>query len=411
MDSVMNNPRLRVVPVPVEVEGRKMLLFQDPERITEQTVLMPVEAAAIVQFFDGTKSIKDIQQEIMKASGQLIDSTLIQQIVDQLDEHLLLDSPRLHEHMRTLHEKWAQSETRPTSHAGASYPEEKDELVKFLDAFYTDEKGPGAMPGETVADDLKGIIAPHMDIMDSGATTAHAFKTVAERTEAKLFVIFGTAHMEERRVFIMSDKDFETPLGVAKTDRDLVESVKRKMSNKNPINDYIHKDEHSIEFMVVFLQHLFAGKRDFRILPVLVDGISPSIITGEPPEKEPEFRDFMGALKSALDERGEKHCVIAGADLAHLGPRYGDKEGWAPIRMKEEEETDMDMLSPLLSGDRDGFFHKVADIRDKRRVCGLSPIYAAMHATGAARSDLLRWSYWYDSQTRSVVSYASMALY
>ena len=42
------NPRLRVTPVPVEVQGWQMLMFQDPDRFTEEAVLMPVEAAAIM---------------------------------------------------------------------------------------------------------------------------------------------------------------------------------------------------------------------------------------------------------------------------------------------------------------------------------------------------------------------------
>ncbi|MFO8058591.1 MAG: AmmeMemoRadiSam system protein B, partial [bacterium] len=349
MDELNINPRLRVAPVPVQVEGKKMLLFQDPEGIVEESVLVPLEAAAIIQYFDGSRSVREIQEELTRQTGQLIDSDLIENLARQLDEKLLLDSPRFHGHVMKLNEEWAAQEVRPALHAGNSYPAEKEKLKKFLDGFYTAPDGPGGLPGERKASDLKGIVAPHMNINDSGACTAHAFKALAENTDASLFIIFGTAHMEEQRVFIMSDKDFRTPLGTARTDKDLVNRIARLQSNRNPLHDYIHKQEHSIEFMVVFLQHALADS-DVRILPVLCNGFQPSVISETSPRKEPAFKDFMSALNTALSERNEKVCFIAGADLAHLGPRYGDQENYGPARMKEEEAEDRKMLDHLAQG-------------------------------------------------------------
>lgn len=411
VDEMEIRPRLRVAPLVVEIEGRQMLLFQDEERITEETVVMPVEAAAVIQFFDGSKSVREIQEEFMRQSGQLLDSRIIEDVVAQLDEHLLLDSPRLHQHLRQLNEQWMENRVRPAALAGRGYPGEKKDLVEFLDSFYPAPEGPGLPGASSGADGLKGIVAPHMDIRDSGSVTAHAFKALAERTEAGLFVVFGTGHMEAQRMFVPTDKDFETPLGVARTDREMVERINRLRRDRNPLDDYIHKQEHSIEFMVLFLQHALSGKRDFRIVPVLTAGMTPSIISGMPPSEEPAFLDFMGALKQAISERGEPVCFIAGADLAHLGPRYGDRETYAPIRMGEEEESDRRMLGPLLSGDKEGFFDHVSREKDRRKICGLSPIYSLMEASSPKKGELLKWGYWHDSATHSVVTFASMAFY
>jgi AmmeMemoRadiSam system protein B len=411
MDAMENNPRLRVAPVPVEVQGRRMLMFQDPDRITEEAVLMPVEAAAIIQFFDGAHSVRQIQEEIMRASGQLIDTELIQDIVDQLDERLLLESPRFIAHLKKLNDDWSAVEARPAYHAGRGYPEQKKELSSFLESFYAAPEGPGELPSKPRSNDLKAIIAPHMDISASGTVIAHAFKALAERTEAGLFVIFGTGHMEPQRMFVLSDKDYETPLGRVRTDRDLVDRIQKLRKNRNPMDDYIHKQEHSIEFMVLFLQHALGDRREIRIVPVLAAGMSANVLTGAPPSADPAFRDFMDALDKAMAERGEPVCFIAGADLAHLGPRYGDKETWAPIRMAEEEELDRGMLAPVLAGDKDGFFNEIAKIKDRRRICGLPPIYAAMEAGKAQSGEFLKWAYWHDDSTHSAVTFASIALY
>lgn len=411
MEAMETVPRLRVMPVPVEVQGKRMLLFQDQERISEESVLMPEDAALIIQFFDGNHTLRQIQEEIMRQSGQLVDSKVLEEIQDQLDEHLLLDSPRLHDHLEKLNDAWAAQKARAAYHAGQGYPDTKEELTGFLDAFYNAPEGPGEQTSLAPSKIIKGIVAPHMDIRDSGACTAFAFKALAEETDAELFVIFGTGHMEPQRMFVPSDKDFETPLGVAKTDKELVERIAKLRRDRNPINDYIHKQEHSIEFMVVFLQHALQGKRDFTILPILASGMSTSVATRTAPSGDPGFRDFMEALKQALTERDQKVCFIAGADLAHLGPRYGDKENYAPIRMAEEEETDRKMLEPLLVGDKEGFFQQIANVGDRRKICGLAPVYSMMEVCGADKGELLKWGYWHDQSTHSVVTYTSMTFY
>jgi len=409
MDAPEYKPRLRVSPVPVEAQGKRLLLFQDPEGFTDETVAMPLEAAVIVQFFDGTRSLREIQEELLRQSGQLIDTQLIAEIVEQLDQHLLLESPRFFAHVQKLNDEWDREKVRPAIHAGSAYPEDPAALKKFLDDCYLSPAGPGALPGPAHDRGLRAIVAPHMDLRDSGPTCAHAFKRL-EETDADTFVIFGTGHAEAQRLFVLSDKDFATPLGVAAADHEVIARMRRRQHNQNPLNDYLHKDEHSIEFMVVLLQHALAG-RPFKIVPVLCSGAAVHVAVREPQGTDPTFKDFIGALTTALAEAGRKTCFIAGADLAHLGPRYGDKEHWAAVRMAEEEKTDRDMLAPLARGDRDGFFAAIAAIGDRRRVCGLPPIYAAMAASGATQAQLLKWSYWPDRETQSVVTFAAMALY
>jgi len=405
------NPRLRVAPIPVEVNGQQMLMFQDPERITEETVLMPLAAAVIVQFLDGNHSLRQIQEELMRASGQLIDSAVIENLVAELDQHLLLDSPRFHDHLMKLNEEWSRERVRPGYHAGRAYPEKPDELIEFLDGFYRDPGGPGALPGPAGAQDLKAIVAPHMEISDSGAVSAHAFKALAERTDASLFIVFGTGHMEGQRMFVPSDKDFATPLGTVPADRELIARISRLRRDRNPLFDYVHKQEHSIEFMVLFLKHALRDRPNLRIVPVLVAGFAPSVLAGTAPGQDPSFKEFIAALREALAERNEPTVMIAGADLAHLGPRYGDQERYAPIRMAEEEAADRKMLDPLLRADRDGFFQAIAAEKDRRRVCGLPPVYAMLAATDLSRGELLKWAYWHDRDSHSVVTFASLAFY
>ena len=68
-------------------------------------------------------------------------------------------------------------------------------------------------------------------------------------------------------------------------------------------------------------------------------------------------------------------------------------------------------LNALTRGDKDGFFMEIARERDRRKICGLPPVYALIEASGAGRGELLKWQYWHDPTTHSVVTFTSMAFY
>lgn len=407
----MDKPKLRnIQAVPAEISGQRVLVFQDPERITPDAVAVPIELAPILQYFDGSNTVLDIQAGLMRKTGQLIDSEQIQKIVQDMDEVFLLESERFFAHVRKIMDDWEGSSARPAAMAGSAYPADPGTLSGLLDGFYTDPAGPGA-PGEPASDDLKGVLAPHIDLNDNGPCYAHAYKALAERTKAETFFILGTAHSEAAQTFIFCEKDFETPLGKAETDRAFIELVRRRLADRSDRTDMAHRLEHSIEFQVVFLQHLFEGKKNFRIIPLLVGSFHHLIVSGSPPNKDPLVTDFIRAVRETIDEKGKKVCFVTGGDLAHLGPRYGDRDTYAPIREREIFEEDRKMMEPLTNGDPEGFFKSVADTGDRRRICGVSPLYTMLALIKPEKGEMLKWSCWFDKMTGSAVSFASMAFY
>jgi hypothetical protein len=54
------------------------------------------------------------------------------------------------------------------------------------------------------------------------------------------------------------------------------------------------------------------------------------------------------------------------------------------------------MLDAVMAGEAGAFFDSVAADGDRRRICGLSPIYAFLRALPGARGELLRYSQWPD---------------
>ena len=98
--------------------------------------------------------------------------------------------------------------------------------------------------------------------------------------------------------------------------------------------------------------------------------------------------------------------LIAGADLAHVGPRFGDPEPVSPADLATLGDEDRAMLEAVEAGDAEAFFDGVARDGDRRRICGLSPIYALLRALGGARGTLRRYGQWPDPQ--GVVTFASV---
>jgi hypothetical protein len=64
------------------------------------------------------------------------------------------------------------------------------------------------------------------------------------------------------------------------------------------------------------------------------------------------------------------------------------------------------MLAAVEAGDAAAFFESVRQDGDRRRICGLSPIYTLLRMLDGTRGTLRRYDQWPDPQ--GVVSFASV---
>jgi len=406
------NPKLRsdLIVVPVEVSGERLLLFQDPERWCQELVFVPIELTPILQQFDGSLSVREIQENLMRQTRELVPSEVIEKIITELEERHLMDSENFHHYIAGIKTEWEKAEARPPALSGQSYPKEAEELKKMLDAFYSAQGGPG-IPGENKGNSLKAVVAPHIELSGNGACYAHAYKKIIEESDAELFLILGTGHNITEDILVLSEKHYQTPLGFAQTDREFVQGVRKRLKKKSFLGDFSHRSEHSIELQVIFLQHLLQGRRDFKIVPVLVGTFQQMIELGSSPEDDLLVKDYIKAIQAQVKASGKKTLLIASADLAHLGPKYGDQETFTREREEALKADDEKMFRHLEKGDAEGFFQEVSKIKDSRKICGLAPIYFITRIAEPSRGELLKWSVWWDEQTGSAVSFCAMALY
>ena len=404
-------PKLRPLEaIPVQMQGRQMIALRDPQGLAPQTISLSRDLFFIVSLFDGEHSVVDIQTEYARRFGELIFSEKIQEIVEQLDANYFLDSERFSEFVSGLEREFASQEARPPFHAGRAYPGDATELRARLKSFFDDAEGtpPEEAPGPAP---LKGIVAPHIDFDRGGPCFAQAYGQIAGTCEADLFVILGTIHVGTKRRFVLTRKDFATPLGRARTDGEVVDAVASGLAEDFLADELTHRTEHSLEFQVVFLQYVLGADREFCILPVLCSSLAEQTGQGQTPDDVPEVAAFLEALKAALTSSGRPFCVIAGADLAHVGPRFGDQQPITPGVAQVVEQEDRQMLEFVRASDRTAFFGSIQEEGDKRKICGVPPIYAMLHLIEPCQGRLLKYDQAIDENGHSLVSFASMTFH
>lgn len=396
-----DRPRLRPLEAfPVEQDGQRMVALRDPSGFTDEIVVLPGALLDLVSLFDGDHSIAEMQSILSRRHGGAPSAEQIGDVIRGLDEHGLLDSARFAERRSAIEAAFRESVSRPAAHAGGAYAGEAEALVAQIEGFFSDPAGPGAvkMPGLPGGGHLRGLIAPHIDFHRGGPTYAWAYRELIERSDADLFVILGTCHAGMADPFAVTLKAFETPLGPAPVDREFFEALSRRYGADLLASELAHRREHSIEFQAVMLRHVLRHRRPFTILPILASYVHEAVWTHGDPERDRRVPRFIEALLETMAASTRRVCVIAGVDLAHVGPRFGDATPNTPESLEAVGAADRSMLETILAGDPTGFYASIAHDGDQRRICGLSPIYTFLRALPGVGGRLMQYRQWPDPE-------------
>jgi AmmeMemoRadiSam system protein B len=394
----LSRPRLvPLEPRPIELEdGSPAVVLRDPMGVLEGAAVVSPAAYWVLAHFDGSRELPEVVRALAEA-GVRIQLSDVEQVASQARQAGLVHGP-------TYRSRRAEALTafragpRAPACAGGAYPADEVELREMLAASYGHQDGPGPRDARSRAGQgVRLLVAPHIDFHRGGPAYAHAYAAL-EGCDADLFVVFGTAHASPPHLFTLTRQDYATPLGTVATDRAVVNALAAELSEEELFGDeLVHVGEHSCEFQMVWLRWLL-GDRPFRAVPVLCSSIShlddPAGATDR----------FLAALARAT--RGRRVCYVAGADLAHVGPQYGDPRAPTRDELAGLAAEDRRTLGFLAGADAAGF-HRDAVVDDaRRRLCGVAPIYAALRASGRG-ARLLHYGQWTDGT--DMVSFAAAA--
>jgi len=410
------NPKLRPIDAfPVEQGGKTLIYLKDPLNLATPLGISPV-GYFILAHFDGRHSLLDIQEAYNKQFGALLLSDELKTFIAMLDEHYYLESERFERHQAAIVEEFRRLPTRAAAHVGGVYKADPAELAEQLDSFFTAAGSPGLPSGQNSTPAPRAIVAPHIDFHRGRPGYAWAYKSLAESDGADLYILLGTSHCSGRTPYILTLKDFETPLGMVETDREFVQRLQAKCPEDLFADEYLHRGEHALEFQVVLLKHMaqkraaLSGRpeKPFKIVPILVSSFHAAIIGRTLPEKDPTIGKFLNVLREMAGQETRQVCFVAGVDLAHVGRQFGDREPIDDEFLKWVEREDLDLVERLTALDAPGFFNAIAKDQDKRRICGFSPLYSLIHLLDGTKGIQLKYSQAFTPETGSAVTFTSV---
>ena len=187
---------------------------------------------------------------------------------------------------------------RTAAFAGSWYPGSTPAITAEVDG-YLAAAGDLAVPGRLIA-----LISPHAGLHYSGPVAAHGYGLLRGR-DSLTAVLVGPSHRAAFDcVAVHAHGSWVTPLGRVPVDEDLAEAL----LDSNPAiveKPGVHRDEHSLEMQMPFLQRLVPG---LRIVPVMMGTQSRG-----------EVDALAAALVEALEGRDDV-VIVASSDLSHFEP-------------------------------------------------------------------------------------------
>jgi len=280
--------------------------------------------------------------------------------------------------------------------AGAFYERSRDALLRQIRECYTHPLGPGRVPQVQSGDRrILGLVVPHAGYVYSGPIAAHSYAALAVDGWPSSFVILGPNHHGAGAPMAITNHDWQTPLGLAAVDPGLYARL-----SKPPLEEDVraHRDEHSIEVQLPFLQQLHES---VRFVPICMAF------------QEYELASEVGRLVADA-VKGADVILIASSDFTHVGPQYNQIPTRGLSAPEFAKEQDAKAIEKILALDANGFAGKVTQAEIS--MCGYGAVIAMLTAAkqlGAKGAKLLKYGTSSDvsHDAHMAVGYGAIAVY
>jgi AmmeMemoRadiSam system protein B len=398
-------PRLRAALdfFPSPAPDQPGLFIRDPYRYSDAMLVVPPPLVECLQCFDGRQTDLDLRAMLVRITGDIQIGELERHLIATLSSAGFLEDEVFAGMKAARQQEFAEAPRRDAVHAGGAYPLEIAALSQTMNRYMD-----GATAHPHAADKLTGIAAPHVSPEGGWQSYRAAYQALGPDLKDRTFVILATSHYGEPEHFGLTRKSFVTPMGETATNTALVDRLATDGGDAVLMEDYCHSFEHTVEFQVIFLQHIYGP--DIRILPILCGQFANSLYRGGAPEDDPGVQRFLASLGEMAAREGDNLFWVLGIDMAHMGARYHD--GFSAYAdqgiMAEVAERDRKRIERVNESDGAGFWSLIQENRDDLKWCGSSPLYTFLKAMPGARGELLRYEQW-NIDPKSVVSFAGIA--
>lgn len=385
-----------------------MLLLRDGLRLSETAIAVPRPLGPLLALMDGTRDTAELEAALRIRTGVRLAPGLLQQLLSDLDSALLLENERYVAAKADALQAYRQAPFRSLTMDGSGFPTNADDAAPYLQG-HLDALPP--FDPSTAVEPIRGLVSPHIDYERGGAVYAEVWRAAAQAAqEADLVLMLGTDHQGSCGTLTLTRQSYATPWGVLPTDLEVVDSLTQILSPEAAYAEELHhRGEHSVELAATWLHFVRQG-RSVPIVPILCGSFAQFVAGEADPALYTPFSAAVELLRELLARR--RVLVVAAADLAHVGPAFGDPYGVDFVARAQLRNADERLLKTVLAGDAAAFFGQLQRERDRRHVCGLPPIYLALRLLGQSRGEPAGYAICpADPQGTSYVSIAGVVLY
>ncbi len=387
---------------PVQHQGQQFVLIRDSLGLVPEGKAVGLPLYQIMMLLNGNTTVRDLQMELMRQrGGVLVGADEINNLLAHLDESFLLDSERFKNAKERIITDFTSRRIRPCSHCGKSYPENPSELRVRLDEILNSELSIPEPEGK-----IEALVAPHIDLNVGYKSYSSAYQLLKHTAPSRV-ILLGVGHQLQNALFSLTDKDFETPLGVTKNDQASINWLREAGQDIIAPDDFVHRSEHSIEFQIIFLQHLLADN-PFTIIPILCGSLQMGLPEYTRQAYQEKAGRFLEELRLILSAPDQETLLVAGVDFSHTGPKFGH-EMPATYLENSSQEHDQNLLKHLTRLDATNFWEESRRVNDQFNVCGFSALACLLEILPQCQGELLHYEIWHEEPTRSAVSFASVA--
>ncbi|MBN1477079.1 AmmeMemoRadiSam system protein B [Candidatus Sumerlaeota bacterium] len=374
----LDRPRLRPIEaIPIEHEGETLIGLHDPSGLAKSGLAVSPPMFFALTLMNGLTSIDQITAAFKQQFDVELPEGTLREFVLQLDEGCLLESMHFRQHREERLAAYRALPARPMTHGGRGYPTDPEEFTEAFNSHFTAEGGPGSPPEPESGPEIRALIAPHIDFERGAINYGWAYQALGSGATPETAVILGTSHQPCRHPLTLTRLGFETPLGTLEPETGFIEALAERLDYDPFEDELIHVMEHSVEFQAVALRHLFPDASEMRIVPILCGSLADDP-TEDGVARGDRFERAIGALIETIASWDRRVCVIAGADLAHVGPQFGDEQPVSEEQMAEVASLDREALNLAAAGDAEGFLESFAPTHNARRVCSVACMYTAL---------------------------------
>lgn len=375
-------PKLREIELhPIQHQGQEMLLLRDPLNLSDASIAIPRPLAPLLVLMDGTREAAALEASLQVRAGVRLAPGLLDKLLSDLDAAYLLDNERFAQARAAALVAYREAPFRALTLDGSSFAPRSDlagaQLQGYLDGL------PPAEPADEAAS-IRGLVSPHIDYQRGGAIYAEVWRAASRAArEAELVIILGTDHQGSYGAITPTRQSYATPWGVLPTEEEVVEALADALGEKVAFAEELnHRSEHSIELAAVWL-HFVRGGKPVPLVPILCGSFAAFVAGEADPAAHPPFAATVEVLQQAM--AGRRSLVVAAADLAHVGPAFGDAHGLDFVARAQLRQADERLLATVYDGQPAAFFAQIQAESDRRNICGLPPIYLTLRLLGETR--------------------------